>query len=114
LLGRLTDPLRYKVEAKYLARRRPFEKSKTPGYEDSSIDEKLMIEFNERWMDAEQRRLLVPGKETLANLNGCLQEKYGVSVSASLIIECFKREEIEEEMISLIDQLEEFRKHSAE
>jgi hypothetical protein len=114
LLGRLTDPLRYKVEAKYLARRRPFEKSKTPGYEDSSIDEKLMIEFNERWMDAEQRRLLVPGKETLANLNGYLQEKYSVTVSASLIIECFKREEIEEEMISLIDQLEEFRKHPAE
>jgi hypothetical protein len=114
LLGHLTDPLRYKVEAKYLARRRPFEKARAPGYDESTIDERLMSEFDGQWRVAEQRRLLVPGKEALANLNSYLQEKYGVSISASLIVECFGKEDVDDEMFSLIDQLEEFRKYPVE
>jgi hypothetical protein len=69
----------------------------------------LMTEFDAKWGDVDQRRLIVPGKETLASLNGYLQDKYGVTVSPSPIIECFKKEEMEKEMLALIDELEEFR-----
>ncbi|MDZ4344437.1 MAG: AAA family ATPase [Candidatus Binatia bacterium] len=114
LLSKLTDSVRYKVGAKYLARRRPFERSKTPRHDESTIDELLMTEFDAKWGDVEQRSLVVPGKDTLASLNGYLQDKYGVTISPSLIIECFKKEEIETEMLTLIDDLEEFRKHPVE
>jgi energy-coupling factor transporter ATP-binding protein EcfA2 len=112
LLVRLTNPLRYKVQAKYLARRRLFEKSKTPGKDDSTIDEMLMSEFDAQWEDIDLRRLLVPGKDTLADLNGYLQDKYGVTISPSVIIDCFKIDEVEIEMVTLLEKLEEFRKHT--
>jgi len=109
LIRQLTEPFRYKVEAKYLARRRTFEKAKVPGRDDSTVDAILMSEFDAQWRDDARRRLLVPGKETLADINGYLQEKYGVTISPSLIVECFKTEEVEGEMRLLIETLEDFR-----
>jgi hypothetical protein len=55
---------------------------------------------------------LVPGKETLAALNTHLQENYGITVSASLIIDSFKKEEIPAEMIEILEQIERFRKEA--
>ena len=80
LLLSLTEPLRHRVEARYLSRRRPFEKAKTPSLDESTIDERLMAEFDEVWKDTEKRCLLLPGKETLAVLNTYLQNKYSVTI----------------------------------
>ena len=114
LLTTLTNPLSHKVEARYLARRRPFEKAKSPSIDDSTIDERLMSEFDVRWKDDALRRLLVPGKEVLAMLNSYLQGKYGITISTTVIIECFKKDEIPPEMNSLIEEIEVFRKESVE
>jgi hypothetical protein len=110
LLVALTDPLRHKIEAKYLARRRPFEKAKAPGLDDSTIDERLMIEFDSKWKDPKIRLLLVPGKEVLGDLNTHLQKMYGVTISASLVVECLTQNDIPAEMKSLIEGIDEFRK----
>jgi len=93
LLMALTEPLRHRVEAKYLARRRQYEKSRRTGLDDSTIEEGLLGEFDQVWNDKARRLLLIPGKETLSALNTYLQETYGVTVSASLIVECFRKEE---------------------
>ena len=114
MLSTLTEPLRHKVEARYLARRRPFEKAKSPSIDDSTIDERLMNEFDVQWKDDALRRLLVPGKEVLATLNSYLQRKYGVTISTTLIIDCFKKEEIPPDMKSLIEEIEGFRKETIE
>lgn len=110
LLAKLTEPLRHRVEAKYLARRRPFEKIKASGLDDSTIDEKLMSEFDLKWKELATRLLLVPGKEVLSILNSYLQGLYGITISPSLIIDCFLKDEIPTEMSSLIKRIEEFRK----
>jgi len=114
LLSRLTEPLRHRVEAKYLAKRRPFEKAKTPGVEESTIDEALMREFDAEWKDSTLRFSLVPGKEVLSNLNTYLQGLYGITITPSLIIESLSREQIDLEMKSLIEGIEEFRRLSVE
>ncbi len=114
LLITLTEPLHHKIEARYLARRRPFEKIATPALDESTINERLISEFDLHWKDPEVRRLLVPGKEVLAALNSYLQSEYGITISPSLIIDCFTKEEIPLEMKSLIDEIEEFRKQPIE
>jgi hypothetical protein len=110
ILTTLTDPLRHKVEARYLARRRTFEKGKAPALDDSTIDEQLMAEFDLQWKDPTFRSLLVPGKDILAELNSYLQSRYGITISQSLIIDCFTREDTPSEMKSLIEAIEEFRR----
>ena len=110
LLTKLTEPLRHRVEAKYLARRRPFEKSKASGLDDSTIDEKLMGEFDLKWKELGTRLLLVPGKEVLSNLNSYLQALYGVTITPSLIVDCFVKDGVPVEMNLLINRIEEFRK----
>lgn len=105
LIKTLTDPIRHKVEARYLTRRRPFEKAQKP-----SLDEQLMAEFERLWNDSEQRRLLVPGKDALSRLNSHLQNRYGITVSTSLITECFQKDDVPDEMVQIISEIDQFRK----
>jgi len=114
LLENITSPLRHKIEAKYLGRRRMFEKSINPSLDDSTIDEQLMTEFEERWTDPEERYLLVPGKDILSALNSHLQAKFNITISAALIISCFRKEEIPKEMIDLIEEIDGFRRQPIE
>ncbi len=110
LLEKLTEPLRHRVAAKYLARRRPFERAKAPGVDESTIDEALMREFELAWKDSALRFLLVPGKEVISKLNEYLQGLHGITITTSLIVDSFASEQIDAEMRSLIDEIDEFRR----
>jgi hypothetical protein len=110
----LTEPLRHRIQAKYLARRRQYERTRKMGLDDSSIEERLLKEFDLVWNDKTQRVLIVPGKETLSELNKYLQNRYEITVSVSLIVDCFRREEISQEMVDLLNAIEDFRKQLPE
>jgi len=112
LLTSLTDQMRHKVEARYLVKRRPFEKSTAKGLDESTIDERLMREFDTDWMNQNRRLILIPGKETLAELNRHLQSNYGITVSPAFITNCFHKAEIPSEMVTLIEAIDKFRKES--
>jgi hypothetical protein len=109
LLMSLTESMRFKVEAKYLARRRRFAKGSTPHLDDSTIDEMLMTEFELDWKSG-RRILLVPGRETITALNRFLQEKYMISISPSQIIANLRKSEVPEEMVELVDAMDQFRR----
>jgi energy-coupling factor transporter ATP-binding protein EcfA2 len=112
LLESLTGPLRHKVQARFLLGRRPSEKAKSPGLDEATIDERLMTEFHEVWENIERRCHIVPGKDVLGALNNYLQKYYKVTVTASLIIDCFRRQEIPSEMADIVEEIDEFRKHA--
>lgn len=114
LLSTLTAPLRHKIEAKYLARRRSFQKARKPSLDESTIDEQLMNEFEQLWHDPECRCDLVPGKDVLAALNTHLQETYKVTLSPAIIIDSFHKEEVPFDMAELIEEIEWFRKEPTE
>lgn len=109
LLSSLTESMRHRVQAHYLARRRLFEQSRRNGRDDSTIEEQLLVEFDDVWNDAEKRLLIVPGKETLSALNAYLQDKYGVTVSISSIVDSFRMDEVPDEMKNLLYSFDEFR-----
>ena len=66
------------------------------------------------WNDTERRLQMVPGKETLAALNSYLQQKYGVTVTTTLIVDSFRREEVDPGMVELIDSIDRFAKEQIE
>jgi len=109
LLNSLTEPLKNHVSAKYMARRRQFEKAKAPHRDISTIDEQLMTEFDALWSSS-TRLELVPGKETFGILNRYLQDNYSINVSPAAVISNLKLAEIPQEMVELISEIDEFRK----
>ena len=114
ILHDLTGPMKHAIQAKYLARRREFEKTRTPSFDASTIDEELLKEFEELWENDTKRLLIVPGKDALAAVNTYLQSRLGITLSSSLITQSFLRDEIPEEMIDLIEQIDDFSKRTRE
>jgi len=109
LLAGLADSIRQKVESRYLAKRARFEKTRAGGVDNTTIIQRLIAEFEERWEDEAQRWLIVPGKEMLTLLNSHLQDCYGITISTTVAIDSFRRAEVPSEMASLIEGIEEFR-----
>lgn len=66
------------------------------------------MEFEGCWKDAESRLKVIPGKEALGALNDTLQGQYGVSITATAIIDAMKAIEIADEMQCLIRDLSKF------
>lgn len=110
LLEHLTSPMRRRIQARYLERRRTFEKLHDSSIADETITERLMTEYDEIWDSLEQRLLMVPGKETLASLNSYLQNNYGVTVTTTLIVDSFTVEEIDPEINTLMELIDNFSK----
>ena len=114
LLMKVTDPMRHRVQSRYLGRRLQFQKSQAPGVDEATITERLMAQYDSEWNDFQKRLTLVPGKDVLASLNSYLQTNYGITVSLSLIIDCFSKTEIPKEMAEIIDKIDQLRKESVE
>jgi len=108
LLDQITSPWRHNILAKYIEKRRPFEHSLATGLAEETITEKLMIEYDRDWNDINRRLLIVPGKETLSALNTYLQQHYKTALTPSFIIDAFKPDEIDPEMLDLIRIIDTF------
>ena len=75
---------------------------------DAQISEMTLNEFEEGWRVPRMRLELVPGKEALGAINKHAQEKYGVSITATAIIDAMQSNEIPKEMVELVDLLVRF------
>ena len=96
------------VTSRYLAERRRFEKSHSPGTDETSSNEAALNEFEQLWTDRYSRLRIIPGKDAMSDINRSLQERYGVTVTPTAIIDAMRTEEIPEEMRNLIDSLSSF------
>ena len=109
LLEQVTAPMRNMVLARCLERRRISEKHVNREVAEETIFQQAMEEYDGCWSNIWERLKLVPGKETFAKLNKWLQEAYGVTISTTLVIECFRKDEIDPEMVELVDLIDKFR-----
>lgn len=107
-LEQVTTAMRYKVQARYVEKRRPFEHAKAAGLAEETVTEKLMEEYDAEWIDLDKRLRLVPGKETFAALNTYLQEHLGVTLTSTVVIDSFKKENIDPELIDLFETIDKF------
>ncbi|MGK8233633.1 ATP-dependent nuclease [Roseovarius sp. MS2] len=65
-------------------------------------------EFDKSWSDPETRIAMLPGKDALSKINLHLQDKFGVSVSPSAIIDAMYVTEVPDEMTKLVSLLSDF------
>lgn len=93
------------VTAQYLAYRRRFERTNSPGVAEETVNEATLAELEECWTAPLQ---IVPGKEALGALNEQLQAQFGVSVTPTAIIDAMNVEEIPRPLTELLQELAKF------
>ena len=109
ILKDLSDGLKSKVMAQFISKRAEYLKVENRGLDTATINQMMLEDFDDSWSDFNSRLKLVPGKALLSELNGYLQESYEISISNALILDVMNKNEIPEEVASLITRLEEFR-----
>jgi hypothetical protein len=96
------------VTSKILTERRHFERTHSPGLHESQVNEMGLDALSKLWSDHDARLNIIPGKDALSVINQHTQELYGVSVTATAIIDAMHVKEIPDEMVSLVDLLKKF------
>ena len=72
------------------------------------MNEPALRAFDLEWADENRRLQLVPGKEAIRYFNRQLQTTYGVSLTATGIVDAMKIEEIPKEVRDLLEELSAF------
>uniref|UniRef100_Q07MU5 ATPase AAA-type core domain-containing protein n=1 Tax=Rhodopseudomonas palustris (strain BisA53) TaxID=316055 RepID=Q07MU5_RHOP5 len=93
------------VQAQYLTKRRAFERGRASIINETTFSEVVLNEFEELWNSSGIRLRIIPGKDALAIVNRYLQEEFGVSVTATSIVEAMRVEEVPSEMSALLGEL---------
>ena len=107
ILAEITEPRRSLIQGQYIAKRDSYFKSTK---EDSANIAATAIEqLNQKWANIETRMEVIPGKEILAVLRQRIQADFSVTLTDNRIIDAFHKDEIPEDIISLLNALEQFR-----
>lgn len=109
MLKALSEPMKHRVSAQFLAKRSSFEKAKNPAQDQATITQRLLEAFEALWADWNKRRNVIPGKEFLSEVNRHLQDHYRVTLTPTAIIAAMHVDEVPQEIQMLVQRLEEFR-----
>lgn len=112
LLGEVTLPMKAEVAGQYLAKRSEYLRKRNPGLDIAESNAEVMTMFERDWQDLESRLRIVSGKQVLADLNQKLQKRLGISVSDSQICAQFKRDEVPEDLKTLLRRIKDFSEKS--
>jgi len=96
------------VMARLMSSCRSFERTQGSGRDEATITETAIREFDGEWGTVQGRLKVIPGKEALSHLNTKLQERYGVSLTPTGIVDAMLIDEVPLEMKSLIERLAAF------
>jgi len=96
------------VSAQYVHNRRRFERMKSPTTHETVVTEQALQEVENSWSNASSRLDIIAGKDAMRAINEQLQARYGISVTATAVIDAMAIHEIPTEMKDLITAISEF------
>jgi energy-coupling factor transporter ATP-binding protein EcfA2 len=107
LLDQITRPMKSHILSQIMARHDEFLRPK--GRDRSRTFKAVMESFESRWDNFDTRMTLVSGKEVLGRLRQRAQELYGVTLTDARITESMNRNDVPDDMRTLLGKLEAFR-----
>ena len=113
ILNEISNDFKHKTQAQLQSHRIKYEKSVNPRNDESTIIENILKEFELQWANLHERLKILPGKEFLSALNTRLQQDYKVTITAANIINSMQKNAVPQELKTLIENIEIFRKLSA-
>lgn len=109
ILELVSSDFKFRTQAQLQSHRLRYEKSLNPKIDDSTIIEKILSEFENEWNDLNNRLMILPGKDFLSGLNQYLQDNFKITITNSNILSSTKKEEVPTEILTLINDIENFR-----
>jgi hypothetical protein len=108
ILADFAESKRAYVEAQMLTARRRFERINSPLLDESTVAQNAIEAFSHLWAEEPTRLSAIPGKEAVAAINTRLQEQYGITVTATAIVDAMLENEVPGEMLSILEMLSTF------
>ena len=106
-LESITQELESECSGQYIGKYCTYLKS--TGRDQATLATEAVRIFNNKWSRMESRLGIVPGKKVLRAVRDRLRESHGITLTDWRIVDCYKREEVPEDLARLIRQLDEFR-----
>ena len=106
-LEEITIGLKVEAQSQYIAKRITHHQG--TGVDTGTISREAIEVFESLWTNINSRMEIVPGKTTLRMLRNAIQDDYSVNLTDVQIIDEFRKEEIPDDLLRLIDNLEAFR-----
>lgn len=97
------------IQSQYLEKFSHYKKLKSPSIDGSTLNMQALKSFEKKWNNIEERMKLIRGKQTLQDLRSYISAKWSVTLTATRIIDNFKKSEIPQDMIKLIMEMEKYR-----
>jgi len=107
ILDRITEQEKNKFQSQYIAKRTDF--LQKTGKDSATITRETLEWFDAKWKYLEKRMEIISGKQILKMLRDEVQTLYCVNLTDIKIIDEFTRNEIPNDLVSLIERLEVFR-----
>ena len=108
VLLRFANEKKTYVTSQLITERRRFERATLSGAHDAQISQAALEDCESEWAKIDRRLAMVPGKEALSYLNKFAQERHGVSLTPTAIVDAMKVDEIPPGLRELVKLLGEF------
>jgi energy-coupling factor transporter ATP-binding protein EcfA2 len=96
------------VLSRHMVERKRFERSVGTNKHENTINEAVLIDFENSWKSVEFRLQVVGGKAALSSLNAILEESCGISISAMNIIDEINVANADRKTLGLVKIIDEF------
>ena len=103
IIENICEELKMKVIFKYTDE---INKNSRRGEELSTIMQRVVEFVDDNWKDFAHKTSIVPGKEVMKRIRNKIKDDYNIQISNDKIAREFKKEEIEQEVIEVIEKIE--------
>ena len=107
ILESITDNLKSECSGQHISSYCSY--FKASGKDQSTLATEAIKIFEQRWSDMQSRLEIVSGKCVIKAVRDCFQQNYGVTLTDLRIIDCYKIDEIPQDLVDLIRRLDAFR-----
>jgi energy-coupling factor transporter ATP-binding protein EcfA2 len=109
LLIKLSNPTKTEVLSQCLSRRLPYEKRYNARIDETTLQTRILTEFDNDWEKWVTRVKYVSGKFILSSLNSYLEEHYGVSLTPATIVKAMPRDSVHVDIYNILRHINELR-----
>ncbi len=110
LLDEISVPMKTDLMSQYVARRWEWMQRSSGGQDQATCARTTLEWFESKWAVLETRLEVVSGKSVLREFRARVQAQCRVSISDAQIFQAFRRVDVPEEIIDLVNALDEFRR----
>lgn len=107
MLESITNELKSDCSGQYISKYCAYFRSS--GKDQATLATEALTLFEQKWSNLESRLEIVPGKDVLRAVRDRFQESCGATLTDWRIIDCYRAEEVPQDLVALLRQLDAFR-----